>query len=699
MVLKRKLPSRVEQPQQAAAAPVPETPASSPPSQPVTPQIPAETPPTTPPEVPAETPPTEVPPPAAEPEVPAPLQSATEQPLEVSRPDGGSKLKRRVREKTARSFSSPAPAASQAPSAPGPMANPAVPQTDVAFDKVKDKLAGLGVVQAETDTLTQKAAPAIAEMEMPAQESVQVDVPPAPAPKKPSAEPDWLAELTRELNKATEKEDRDHRRDALGLPPPPTLPGNLLSGLIEDEGSAAPSYTPSVPEPKQPEPAALPPSPAAPSAAPTASSSQSDVPWAATDTSKDDWQLDMPAAKEASSLPPSPTQPADIYAGVGKDSTVPPWQQGSHGQPAELPGPRNAFASHGGSPARLATTAIVLVLVAAGVWWLVSRGDKTQEQLARMTGSLRETTENLPANLGGAQNGLSNQGVVQPEQTIGMNNGGLLPPPAESPAEAPAGNMMIDFADVPPEQAGKPIVADGDETMPEEVGLIASLQKAIAEKKAERSGEIPAPGATTTTTAPATTGNPALDKTIRNTELKAQLDAELAAYRHALVEAGNVAEAPRPSDFLGKSAQPATPYMNATAPTSGEGLQAPPATAANLPPAQSYGDNPSNLPVLAEPSVEAPRVRTLEDFDVAMFEPDREKVRIPRGIKPRMSTSDFPEMEVLSMVPGKGLIAYHNGTEGVLLLGESVDGWQLVQVGPDTAEFRNGQRNYYVNAE
>lgn len=693
MVLKRKLPSRV-QPEQAA-------PVVMPPAAPSTEAValPDDHAPVMAPETDlsfSETPaPASVEEPApampvvaeAAPEAPAAPEAETVSdepaaPLEVSRP-GENSMKRKVRTKRPREFATALPEAPAAAQPATPTAAPAVPQTDVEFDKVMDRLSKLGVMEESKDTLTASAAPMAAEALT--DDTVPTVAAPLPEPSKGSGQPDWLAELTKELNAAMPKEgERDAKRDALGLPPPPTLPPNLLAGLVVDEGPGAASAQ-----------AALQPLPE-PVLPPSLSASQSDVPWASPAPAKDEWNLGSTADKEASSLPPSPTQPGDIYAGVGKDSSagMPPWQSGGHSQPAELPGSRVPFhpaSMQGMSMTRVATTLAVLVLVVGGAWWLVSRGDKTQEQLARLTGSLRETTENLPANMGGAQGGLNGQGMVQPEQTIGMNNPSLLPPPDTS---SPT-NAVIDFADVPAEQANKPIVADGSEPMPEDIGFVASLQKAIAEKKAERmettnGAEIP------------TTGNPALDKTIRNNALKAQLDAELAAYRKALVDAGNVAEAPRPGEFLASQQAAAKPYMNAAETVStSAALMPPPATAKeSMPAANAYASNPGNLPMLPEPSAEAPRVRTLADFDVNMMVPDDdEKIRIPKGIRPRLSTTDFPEMEVLSLVPGKGLIAYKNGTEGVLLIGESLDGWQLVQVGSDSAEFKNGGRSYYVNAE
>ncbi|MFZ2586570.1 MAG: hypothetical protein WAZ18_00370 [Alphaproteobacteria bacterium] len=676
MVLKRKLPSRVQSEQSAPAV----MPPAAPSTQAVS--LPDDTAPVFAPEANltfAETDDaalsgTDEPSNTAYVSNPDTLAPSIQESLEPSFPTENS-LKRKMRAKTPRSFSSTVPDVAAAPAAPTMAAN--IPQTNVDFEHVGQRLAQMGAVAATHDSLTQAAAPAAAEAATPVPPPAVPDMDalvamvPESKPAAKTPQPDWLAELTKELEAAMPKE-RDAKRDRLGLPPPPTLPSNLLSGLVVDDG---PGATP--PEPAKPEPMGA---------------SQSDVPWAAPAVPKDGWSLDLPADKEASALPPSPSQPADIYANVGQAESAPPWQKSGLG-PAELPGSRAAMpmAPQGTPMLKMGMTAAILLAVVAGGWWAISRGDKTQEQLARLTGSLREVTEKLPTD---GTTGL------QPEQTI-ASNPNLLPPPD---ATAEANKSIIDFADVPNAQANQPIVADGTEQVPEDIGFVASLQKAIAEKKAERlettpNGEqIP------------TTGNAALDKTIRNNALKAQLDAELAAYRKALVEASSVAEAPRPGEFLGGQTQPAKPYMNAAETaaaepaTDSEGALLPPpapqtASRDSVPAAASYGNNPNNLPILPEPTTETAKVRTLADFDVAMFEPEQEKVRIPKGIRPRMSTSDFPEMEVLSLVPNKGLVAYKNGTEGVLLIGETVDGWQLVQVGADSAEFKNGGRSYYVSAD
>lgn len=122
---------------------------------------------------------------------------------------------------------------------------------------------------------------------------------------------------------------------------------------------------------------------------------------------------------------------------------------------------------------------------------------------------------------------------------------------------------------------------------------------------------------------------------------------------------------------------------------------------AALPPAELYTNNPKNLPVVAEPVTNAPeRVRTLADFpDVDAYMPEREKVEIPANLKPKLAATDFPALEVLSYVPNQGVVAFADGREGVLLIGESINGWELVAVNADTAEFKAGQKSYQVTSQ
>ncbi|NBV54666.1 MAG: hypothetical protein EBR79_03025, partial [Proteobacteria bacterium] len=118
------------------------------------------------------------------------------------------------------------------------------------------------------------------------------------------------------------------------------------------------------------------------------------------------------------------------------------------------------------------------------------------------------------------------------------------------------------------------------------------------------------------------------------------------------------------------------------------------------PPSELYTNNPGNLPIVGEPAANAPaRIRELADFQVEPFEPERPKVLIPRNLKPRLAATDFPSIEVLSFVPSRGIIAHASGREGVLLIGETIEGWELTNVTGEMAEFKAGQKSHYITAQ
>jgi hypothetical protein len=510
-----------------------------------------------------------------------------------------------------------------------------------------------------------------------------------------------------------------------------------------------PSTPPVATEPAQPqqpenifampgeEPAApAPQTPAAPLAAPA-----SDLPWASgaatteakveTTSADTGWDIETPAPPAAPSTPAPQTPaapPPDVFRDVAvsrsAEGPIPsmPWSKPSDGRGApELPASSISSKPRGGSfQLVLAAAAVAGVLFVA--YTLVTRTDSTQERLARLTGSLREAPEVIPGSPSSTNPAV--QPNLQPEKVIAMSgqSGTILPPPAVAggPANATfqplqpttSGTTVVDFTDVPPGEAGKPIVADGSEKMPEDIGFVASLQQAIAKEKAKEGGQ---PGAIQKAEADKVNDKNLTQeqKLKRGEDLKAQLDDELAAYRKALADAPAPALAPKPTDFFkdkgymdGKAsaaiAASGTLLLPPTA-TSGSAVTAA-ATAKQgvegLPPAELYAHNPKNLPVLPEPTeAEQPKVRQLADFNVNVFQPEEPQVRMPKGVRPSIAAGDFPSLDILSLVPGRGLIAYYQGKEGVLLVGEKVAGWRLVGVNATTAEFSSGEKRQTVRAD
>jgi hypothetical protein len=275
----------------------------------------------------------------------------------------------------------------------------------------------------------------------------------------------------------------------------------------------------------------------------------------------------------------------------------------------------------------------------------------------------------------------------------------LSPPTQVANGTGPVGNAQIEFAP-PPVDPNTPIVAQGTEAMPEDISLFARLQREVQAARAEREGgALPVAGVATAPTAPTAPLT------------KEQSDAELAEYRRLLAE-GDPATAPKPRQFLqdpdaymdGATMQTAAATMpdGALLPppaTRGESSNRP-STATLPPPNELYTNNPQGLPIVAEPQMqEAPRIRQLGEFAAELFPQDEPRVKVPQGLRPRMAATEFPSLDVLSFVPGKGLIATANGKEGVLMVGETIEGWELTSVSSDMAEFKAGGRSYVLTAQ
>ena len=255
-------------------------------------------------------------------------------------------------------------------------------------------------------------------------------------------------------------------------------------------------------------------------------------------------------------------------------------------------------------------------------------------------------------------------------------------------------NTIVEFVDVPEDEVEKPIDAEGAPEMPEEVGVIVQLQQAIEQARQEKNPDDFKPKEELVEKAPEDELEMLSPAEIdaRNKELSRQLEEELAEYRKILAGESNTVDAgykPSPSEyFQEKEAESGS-------------IPLPKRQSALLSQSQAeslYGANPYNLPVVPEPSYQQETgVRTLEEFDVAMFQVERERVRIPKNIRPSFRATNFPPLILLSTVPKKGIIAELNDKQGVLLIGESVSGWELLSVKQEYPEFSNGKRKHIVS--
>jgi hypothetical protein len=413
-------------------------------------------------------------------------------------------------------------------------------------------------------------------------------------------------------------------------------------------------------------------------------------------------------------------------------------KKGAGGPPPELPSAQPSAGDKGPNQAgRNALLLLVVVAILGGGYYTVQNLTSVQEGFARATGTLSEFSEEIPT----AQNG-ANGNILAPERVVivGQDKAPVAQepvvsaavqaapqptqpqppaPPAEDagtdefaaleeaeqsavePAPQPeSAGTVVEFVDVAPEEAEAPVVAEGEADLPEDVSLFANLQKAILEAREEKRRRETA--LTDEEEAANVEVDPAqlsrVERNQRSAVLQQELEREMSQYREVLAAIQNPALRPSPNEFF----EDPQKYLdlaaqNQAARSAQQQAQAPQGQNA-LPRAEISPDNPYNLPYLPEPEAEStPQVRQFAEFGAEAFTPQTPRVRIPQGVQPRLRASDFPKLEVLSLVPDKGVIAYHNGREGVLLIGETIEGWELVGVYNGYAEFANGQRKHVVS--
>ncbi len=377
------------------------------------------------------------------------------------------------------------------------------------------------------------------------------------------------------------------------------------------------------------------------------------------------------------------------FGGAGQ----PPWKlndagtsKGDDNNPPVLPDAFQVAKDVGkkGLIGKVVTVVIALVVIVFAVK-MYNQRDKATEMLARWTGTLKQVSEEVP------ETAEDKTALVQPENIVqpGQNEEIVQSDDVESEIfdelpdleEFSVGDTQIEVLDVPLDEAGQPIVAGDDDEMPEDLSLFANIQRAISDAQTEKSVEEAKEKGFDVEAGKA---EPTEEEIyLRNREMTLELQQQLAEYRKALAGESDPLKKPKPSEFFENASEGGTEQAV---------LQPPKQETAR------FGANPYDLPVVPEPSgeEEVPTVRTLADFEATMYEKQETRIRMPRGIRPKLENSDMVALEILSFVPNRGIIAFHQGREGVLLIGESIEGWELVAVFEHYAEFSNGTRRQTV---
>lgn len=418
---------------------------------------------------------------------------------------------------------------------------------------------------------------------------------------------------------------------------------------------------------------------------------------------------------------------------------LPPWQQGAKDSTApELPGdiaaagPKlNSISGERSGPLGALIGIIMLSAIGFGGYIFFFDKNETTEVISRWTGSLNEVSEEIPTNINQQTTGstktdslLKPESIIsmgekthafkavetealQPmEDEIGIEENSVKNESSTSPFEIQTteaeDKTIVEFVEVSESEVEQPLTAEGSSDMPLEVGMIVELQQAINDARKSKNPDNYKEKNVVTEVVSEKDELEMLspeELDARNRELSRQLDEELAEYRKIL--SGENSNEPRkitPDEFFGGEQEGS---MNDAIVNESGSIPLPQRSSSLLSQEQAeslYGANPYNLPVVPEPSQQKTiSVRTLSDFDVSMFQVERERVRIPKNIKPSFRATNFPPIILLSTVQPKGIIAEINSKQGVLLVGESVSGWELVAVKLEYAEFSNGKIKHIVN--
>lgn len=423
-------------------------------------------------------------------------------------------------------------------------------------------------------------------------------------------------------------------------------------------------------------------------------------PTASNNDADDSWDLgdlvDIPSTPSASSVLDDEGERSPFDRGPKVESPkAPPWKSSGKksGERTLLPGqqtPSNSAntngADMGGSKVGGMISIAILLALVVGTAVFYQNRESVIEALSRWTGTLNSVSQEVPSVAEITPDDTNPQrGDSLPTEAV-VRADELQPPTIAADAQPPS-TTKVEVLDVTSAEADKPIVADERTELPEDVDRFAALQEAIERKRAERRTKTSAKLEDETADLDPKTLPPEV-VTKRNMEIIKETNTALEEYKKALAGVNNPALKPRPGDFFdGRLRGEAGEALAPPATTDEGGGQTSPE-----PQLETFGNQIIQDPAeLVTTKQQDDGIRKLEDFNLSMFDPVDERVRIPQHVAPSLSANTFPPLEVLSFVPDYGIVGLNRGQEGVLLVGESLEGWELVSVFDAYAEFRKGE--------
>lgn len=383
-------------------------------------------------------------------------------------------------------------------------------------------------------------------------------------------------------------------------------------------------------------------------------------------------------------------------------------------KPAEVMGSNSKDLDLNGEAKKKLVSGVAVIALLVGGFFVYSNMDKTTEVANRWSGALTEANQDI-AETEAEQQQMLNDGadITEAEDVISIadftgdssdSNVDLALLDDESTEDESSTEINLLEPEVIEKTAsGKEIItATGEEEMPEDVkqgaNLITNITAEIEkQKKAKDSDDL-------------TTDESSAEKVKEEFEgnasdINKKVDDQLAEYRKLLAEEEDPGKKVKPGTFFSgnykEGETPAKSSATVSKVTLGEnGVVS--TTAVNT--ASSFSAD--NAGIQGHSIIEYPQgvarknndgIRTLDHFRSLIVEKEDKRVRIPRNVAPGLRNQGFPKFKVISIVPNYGLIGEYNGKKGILMIGDSFKGWELIGVYESYAEFKSDTRKHIIS--
>jgi hypothetical protein len=398
---------------------------------------------------------------------------------------------------------------------------------------------------------------------------------------------------------------------------------------------------------------------------------------------------------------------------------LPGMSQDDFAKPAEFIGSNNKDIELNGDAKKKLVSFAVLGAVLFGGYYVYTNFESTNEVANKWSGALTDASQDIAetaeeeasllaqgADITKAEDVITAEDLAE-QNTVSNVDLTLLDSDEASEDTSATEINLLEPKVVEKTASGKEIIkADGTEELPEDVkqgaNLISGIAAELEKQKKERGVEadLDSDVSFLDNEKKVLEGNTA--------DINAKVDDQLAEYRKLLAQEQDPGKKVKPGNFFSggykegempnkQDSQVAKIVLNAE----GEAQVAAAAARADFFDTQAQIDGVQGHQIIEYPQGVArddnEGIRTLDHFRSLIVEKEDERVRMPRNVAPAMRTQGFPKFKVISIVPNYGLIGEYSDKKGILMIGDTFKGWELVGVYESYAEFKSDTRKHIIS--